>query len=401
VAIAEQARLMERRPEVRDRMLTLPDRFRPEAADGFAAEFALKVDDQRFRIAVAQGRCTVRDEDPAFPSARIATDASTWLALDEGRMTSIDAFLDERIAVRGNVEHAVRMQSLFRPNGRQRSPQDLEHVTIRAGGHALSCYAFGEGPPVILLHGLGGTKLSYLPLLGPLAQRHRVIAPDLPGHGESTKPRADYTPAYFAWVILGLLEALHAERVTLVGNSLGGRIALEVASEAPARVASLVLMDPAVAGIPWPFYARLLRIVPAGAGAVPFPLRRRMVILGIRQLFGDPGRLPPPAYLAGADEFVRIYRSRRARVALLSAIRGLAQDPVRPFWERIETVSAPTLIVWGQEDRLVPVLLGRRLASAMRHAELSVLPGVGHVPQFEVPDLTRDLVRGFLDRLPA
>jgi pimeloyl-ACP methyl ester carboxylesterase len=202
-------------------------------------------------------------------------------------------------------------------------------------------------------------------------------------------------------VILGLLDTLGGERVSLLGNSMGGRIALEVASEAPERVASLVLLDPAVAGLPWPFYARLLRIVPVGAGAVPFPLRRRLVIMGIRQLFGDPGRLPPPAYLAGADEFVRIYRHARARVALLSAIRGLARDPVMPFWERVERVSAPTLILWGQEDRLVPVRLGRRLASVLRDAELAVLPGVGHVPQFEVPDLTGDLVRGFLDRVPG
>jgi putative sterol carrier protein len=176
VAIAEQARPQERRPDVRQRVLTLPDRFRPEAADGFAAEFALQVDDQRYRIAIAEGRCTVRDEDPSFPSARIVTDAPTWLALDEGRVSSIDAFLDDRIAVRGNVEHAVRMQSLFTPSGRERTSQDLEHVTIRAGGHALSSFAFGEGPPLVLLHGLGATKLSYLPLLGRLARRHRVIA---------------------------------------------------------------------------------------------------------------------------------------------------------------------------------------------------------------------------------
>jgi putative sterol carrier protein len=72
---------------------------------------------------VAEGRCSVRDEDPAFPSARIVTDAATWLALDEGRLSSIDAFLDDRIRVRGNVEHAVRMQSLFRPAVRARTPQ--------------------------------------------------------------------------------------------------------------------------------------------------------------------------------------------------------------------------------------------------------------------------------------
>lgn len=197
--------------DVRERILSLPDRFRVEAAAGFAAEFALHIDADHYRVAIADGRCAVRDEDPAAPTARIVTDARTWLDLDGGTLTSIDAFLDDRITVRGNVDHAVRMQSLFRPFARERTPQDLEHVTIHAGGNRLSTFLFGEGPPVLLLHGLGATKLSYLPLLPALARHYTVVAPDLPGHGESTKPRADYTPQYFARVILELLDRLGAD----------------------------------------------------------------------------------------------------------------------------------------------------------------------------------------------
>jgi len=390
------------RTEVRQRVLTLPERFRPEAADGFAAEFALKVDDEHFRVSVARGRCSVREGEAGFPSARIATDRRTWIDLDGGHLSSIDAFLQDRIQVRGNIDHAVRMQLLFHPAERPRRPQDLEHVTVRTGGHTLSTFLFGQGPPVVLLHGLGASKVSYLPLLPALARRYRVVVPDLPGHGESSKPRAAYTPAYFPRAVLALMDEVGADRSALVGNSMGGRVALEVAAAAPDRVSAMALLDPAAAGLPFPLYARILGMLPTGVGAVPMPLRKRAVVFGIRQLFADPGRLPRAAYLAGADEFIRIYRHGRARMALLSAIRGLIADGSDHFWERMAEVDVPTLILWGGDDRLVPARLGRRLAATLPRARLVVLPGVGHVPQFEVPEETRRLVLGFLDEsVPA
>jgi pimeloyl-ACP methyl ester carboxylesterase len=299
-------------PEVRDRVLTLPDRFRAGAADGFAGSFTLEVGDDTYHVAIARGRCIVKEGDRTFSSARISTDRSTWLALDAGELSSIDAFLEDRLRVRGNVEYAVRMQSLFHFTGRRRGPQDVEHRSVRAGRHLLSSLVFGQGPDVVLLHGLGATKLSYLPLLPALAREHRVIVPDLPGHGESTKPRVAYTPALFAGVVKGLFDELGVARAVVVGNSMGGRIALEVAAEFPDRVRGLVLLDPAAAGVRFPFYTRLLRMLPTGVGAVPIPLRRRIVAYGIRTMFADPRRLPRAAYLAGADEFIRVYRLGRA-----------------------------------------------------------------------------------------
>ena len=385
--------------QVRERVLTLPDRFRPEAAHGFAAEFALSIDDQHYRIAIADGRCSLREENPTAPAARICTDARTWLDLDAGHVSGIDAFLDDRLEVRGNVDYAVRMQSLFRPSERERTPQDLEHVTVRAGGHDLSTFAFGHGPPVVLLHGLAATKLSYLPLLPALAERYRVIVPDLPGHGETTKPRARYTPPYFARVIRELFDELELGEAAVVGNSMGGRIAVEVATAFPHRVSSLILLDPAAAGLPFPLYARLLGLLPTGVAAIPVPWRKKIVVTAIRQMFAEPERLPRAGYLAAADEFIRIYRKGRARMALLSAMRGLIADEPEAFWLRAKRVAVPTLILWGREDRLVPVGLGHRLANTIPDARLEVLAGVGHVPQFERPEETRELVLGFLDEI--
>jgi len=385
--------------EVRERVLSLPDRFRPEAAHGFSAEFALTVDDEHYRIAIADGRCSVREENPTAPVARISTDARTWLALDAGALSGIDAFLDDRLEVRGNVDYAVRMQSLFQPSERARTSQDLEHVTVRADGLELSSFAFGHGPPVVLLHGMAATKLSYLPLLPALAERYTVIVPDLPGHGESAKPRARYTPQYFARVIRALFDEMGLRDAAVVGNSMGGRIALEAAAAFPQRVNSLILLDPAAAGLPFPLYARLLGLLPTGVGAVPVPWRKRIVVTAIRQMFANPERLPKAGYLAAADEFIRIYRKGRARVALLSAMRGLIADEPEAFWQRARSIEVPTLILWGRQDRLVPVGLGHRLANTIPGSRIEVLPGVGHVPQFEQPEETRRLVLEFLEEV--
>jgi 4,5:9,10-diseco-3-hydroxy-5,9,17-trioxoandrosta-1(10),2-diene-4-oate hydrolase len=251
----------------------------------------------------------------------------------------------------------------------------------------------------VLLHGLAATKLSYLPLLPALAERYTVIVPDLPGHGESDKPRARYTPEYFAKVIHALFDEMGLQEAAVVGNSMGGRIALEVATRFPHRVNSLILLDPAAAGLPFPLYARLLGLLPTGVGAIPVPWRKRIVVTAIRQMFANPEQLARAGYLAAADEFIRIYRKGRARMALLSAMRGLIADEPEGFWQRARRISVPTLIVWGRQDRLVPVGLGHRLANTIRDSRLEVMSEVGHVPQFEAPEETRELVLGFLDEI--
>jgi pimeloyl-ACP methyl ester carboxylesterase/putative sterol carrier protein len=397
VAIAAEGPLAAER--VRERIESLPDRFRPEAAERLVADYALTIDGTCYEISISRGRCMVEERTPSFPHTRIRTDEATWLALDDGDVSSVDAFLEGRVEVRGNLEYAVRLPSLFEFSGRPRSPRDLEHVMVSVGRHELSAFTLGRGQPVLLLHGLGANKLSWLPLLGPLAERYRVIAMDLPGHGESTKRRGDYTPAHFGAVVRQALDELGVERVALIGNSLGGRIALEVSATAPDRVAALVLMGPALAGLPFPFIAKFLHVIPTEIGAVPLPMRRRMVARTIRSLFAVPERLPDNAYEAGADEFIRVYRSGRARTALLSSVRGLVRDRPGAFWERVRENRAPTLVLWGEEDRLVPIRLGQRLAEEMPACRLEVLPGVGHVPQFEVPEVTADMVRDFLSEV--
>jgi pimeloyl-ACP methyl ester carboxylesterase len=379
----------------------LPRRFRQETADGLVAEWELRVGPQSFAISVKDHACSVLQGPGAAPATVITADPEAWLAIDEGRLNGGDAFFARNLQVEGNLDLAVRLQTLFRPFRRARKAADLDQVEVRAGGVRLSCYVVGQGPPLLLLHGLGGSKITWLPVLSALAEEYRVIAPDLPGHGESEKPVGDYSPRLYAKVSRHLLDAMGVEQAAVLGNSLGGRVALELALRSPSRVASLMLLDPSVPGFRWRYVMGFTKIVPSGFGAVPFPLRARMMEVMIRRLFADPGRLPDGAYAVAAQEFIRIYRDPRARMAFFASLRHIVTERPAPFFSTLRRVKQPTLVIFGALDRLVPPRLGVRLVQHMPNATLVVLPDVGHVPQFEAREETLRRVRAFLRSTPA
>jgi pimeloyl-ACP methyl ester carboxylesterase len=386
---------------IRDHVRSLPKRFRHGSADGLVAEWELHVGAQVFAISVADRVCSVREGTAAAPQAVVAAEPAVWLAMDEGRLTGGQAFFDQALAVRGNLDLAVRFQTLFRPYKRARRAADLEQVEIEAGGTKLSCYVVGEGPPLLLLHGLGAFKVTWVPVLSELARDHRVIVPDLPGHGESQKPSAEYAPRYFAHVMRCLLDEMRIERAVVIGNSLGGRVALELALHSPGRVAAMALLDPALPGLRWRYIVGLTKVLPTEFGAFPVPLRERWMELAIRRLFARPDRMPPEVYAVAAREFVRIYRQPAARVAFFSALRHLVTERPEPFFAALRRIRQPALVIFGEQDRLVPPRLGVRLVQHVRDARLVVLPDVGHVPQVEAMEETLAELRGFLASSPA
>jgi pimeloyl-ACP methyl ester carboxylesterase len=384
---------------VRRRIRSLPARFLPDTANGLAAEWELRIDDEVFAVSLSDHECRVREGPALAPATVITTDRATWLALDEGSLASIQAFLESRLAVRGNLDLAVRLQTMFRPPRGARRATDLQQVEFDADGMALSCYLAGKGEPLVLLHGLGASKISWLPLMQGLADRHRVVVPDLPGHGESDKPRSDYSPRFYAHAVRCLLDAVEVDRAVVVGNSMGGRIGLELALRSPNRVGGLVLLDAAIPGLAWRYVMGLTRVFPTGFGAVSIPLRRRWMETALRRLFAHPERLQPEALATAADEFIRVYADPRARTAFLASLRQVVAERPGPFWGSMRRVRQPALVVVGDRDRLVPTRLGIRLAENLPNAELLILPEVGHVPQFEAPEETLAAVRAFLDRL--
>jgi pimeloyl-ACP methyl ester carboxylesterase len=386
---------------VRDRVRSLPGRFRKESINGLAAEWELHIGDQSFALTVADHGCLVREGPGESPNATITMDPSTWLAIDEGALHGSDAFTDRKVTVTGNLDLAVRLQTLFRPYSRPWSATDLDQIEVEADGVMLSSYVSGEGTPVVLLHGLGGSKVTWLPLVAPLSERYRVIVPDLPGHGESDKPRVDYSARFYARVVRHLLDALGIEQAVLMGNSMGGRIALELGLRSPGRVAASVLLSPSAPGLRWRYLMGFTRVFPSEVGAIPFPFRERWMELVLRRLFADPDRLSEDAYSAAANEFIRVYRDPVARMAFFSSLRHVLIESPEPFFQSLRRIKHPTLVVLGSSDRIVPTRVGVRVAEHLPRSRLVIMPNVGHVPQFEATEDTLREIFAFLDTAPA
>jgi pimeloyl-ACP methyl ester carboxylesterase len=259
-------------------------------------------------------------------------------------------------------------------------------------GLSLRYVRRGEGPAVVLLHGIASSMYTWKDVLPVLAAHHDVVAVDLPGFGGSAIPK-EPSGERAARSVVGLMDALGIRRASLVGNSLGGAIAVAVAAQAPDRVARLVLIDPAgynFAAGDRPFVLRLAAGVPAVlANALPL---RPLVSLSLRQVFHD-DRLVTPDRVA---EYVAPLRRPGAAAylrGLLLATDGLGFPGV------VRQVHAPTLVLWGRYDRWIPVRDAERFAADIAGSRV-VLLEAGHMPQEERPAETAALIAGFLAEGP-
>jgi pimeloyl-ACP methyl ester carboxylesterase len=384
---------------VGERVRSLSKRFRKESANGLVAQWELRIDGQPFAITISDHACTVREGPAPQAQTLIATQAATWFAIDEGETTGPAAFLDRRLTVTGNLDLAVRLQTLFRPYKRARRASDLDQVEVVADGMTLSCYLIGKGKPLVLLHGMGASKISWVPLLGPLADNHRLIVPDLPGHGESDKPPADYSPRFHARVVRHLMDKVDVEQAVIVGNSMGGRIGLELALRSANRVKALALVCAAVPGLRWRYLMGFLRVLPSEFASIPFPLRERWMERMLNNLFAHPGTIGEDAIRLAARDFIRVYREPKARVAFLSSMRHVVTESREPFWASLRRIKQPALVIVGEEDRLVPARLGIRLAHTLPNSEMVLLPKTGHVPQFEGTEPVLEALSAFLAKV--
>jgi pimeloyl-ACP methyl ester carboxylesterase len=256
----------------------------------------------------------------------------------------------------------------------------------------------GSGPPVLMLHGLGGTKISFLPTIAALAPNYRAIAMDAPGFGDSDKPFGKYDAAFMARWAIALLDELGIEQADIVGHSMGGRVALELGMGHPDRVRSLSLMTPSMAWRGEKRWARYLRLVrPELALLQPTP--RPVVEAFVRRIV--PGARDSWS-AAAIDEFLRAYLQPRGRMAFYAAARQIYLedgDGPKGFWTRLEDCSVRSLFVWGRRDQLVPIGFARHVARALPSAE-HVEIDCGHIPQFERPVETHGALAAFLRGAP-
>jgi pimeloyl-ACP methyl ester carboxylesterase len=325
----------------------------------------------------------------------IYTDAGTFADVVHGDISGIDAFLDGRLRVRGDLNLSLRLTSLV-PQPPEQFPMGRD---VRVDGIDTFYLEAGSGPPVILLHGLGATNASLLTTMRELAADHHVIAPDLPGFGASSKPIRTYDAEFFATWLTSFMDRLGIDRAHVIGNSMGGRIAIEMGLRHPERVDRLCLLAPSPAFIKKREWTRVVRLLRPELAAFPLFLRRKDVVVGTKGMFARPSRLSDAWYEAAADEFIRVFSTMRGRIAFFSAARQIyLEEPSgeKGFWDRLEKLSPPALFIWGSHDRLVPAKFARHVERALPNARSVVLQGCGHVPQYELPDRTHTLVRNFL-----
>jgi len=382
---------------VEEAFRSLPSRYLG-AGPGFDATFQVRLGDvgRTWEVRAHGERCDVRPSPTREPDVVIGSDAATWIGLREGRLSGLDAFAQRRLYARGDLDLALRFEGLFRlPAGR---PPLLRITDVDVPGATIRSLISGEGPDqVICLHGLGSNKASFFETVSALAPDHTVHAIDLPGFGASSKPaRGAYDAPYFARAVLGYMDAMGIHRAHLVGNSMGGRIALEVALADPDRAVTVSLLSPALAFRKRRELVPLVKLVRPELAAIPHPMRAASVRAQFWSLFAQPERLDPAAADVAVDEFCRIYRSRSARIAFFAALRNIYLDAPhgkRGLWTRLVDLRPPALFVWGDSDRLVPVGFSRHVADAVPSARQVVLPECGHVPQVELADRTNALLR--------
>jgi pimeloyl-ACP methyl ester carboxylesterase len=332
----------------------------------------------------------------------IGTDAATWLALREGELSGIEAFSQRRLYVRGELDAAVGFEGLFRlPNGR---PPLLRVHDVPVGRGHVSTLTMGTGPDVLLIHGLGATKASFFDMAAALARSgYRVHALDLPGFGSSSKAPARYGPAFFARSVVAVMDALGIGRAHVVGNSMGGRVAIELGLEHPERVGALALLCPAVAFVRRGWHP-LVRALRPELGLLPHSLGRDRIARSFWSMFADRDMVDPTVADVVVDEFERIYRSPGARLAFLSSARQIyLEEPYGRggFYERLSGLQAPALFLWSSHDKLIPPRLRHHVEQALPSAEHLLLKGCGHVPQVERPERTNGVVRRFFGHADA
>ena len=374
----------------------LAERFDPEVIDvpGGSGRVRLQVEGEgEWDAVIAAGKLKIRRASAdAEPDALLSADPASWTRIAADVRGGMDAFRRGRLKVRKNLHLGV---GFLAATSGITEPGRLRFDAVETERGTISTLSAGTGDPVLCIHGLGGTKASFLPTVRGLADRYRVIAADLPGFGESDKPiAAAYDAPYFADVMRALLDSLEIDRAHLAGNSMGGRIAIELGLSEPERVDKLVLLSPALAWLrdrPWkwllpPQFPKLGLLQPTPR-AIAEPIVRRLI----------PGS-DNGWSAAGVDEFLRAYLTPRGRAAFYAALRNVYFDEPHGeegLWTRLAALSPDSLFVWGRHDPLVPIAFMKhveRTLPAARHLELDC----GHVPQVERPRETNAAIRNFL-----
>jgi len=261
--------------------------------------------------------------------------------------------------------------------------------TVEIHGQPVTYHQMGEGPPLLLVHGITSSSRTWKSVMPRLAERYTVIAPDLLGHGRSAKPHGDYSLGAYASGIRDLLVTLDVPKATVVGHSLGGGIAMQFAYQFPERISRLVLVD--TGGIAREVNRALRAAALPGAEyvlPVLFSPTLHDAGLKVRNLLAGIG-LRGSADVEGVAEGFASLTEADARRAFLSTVRSV----IEPTGQRVSaadrlylTREIPSMIVWGDRDRIIPVSHADLAHELMPGSRLEIFPGAGHFPFNDDPD---------------
>jgi pimeloyl-ACP methyl ester carboxylesterase len=255
-------------------------------------------------------------------------------------------------------------------------------------GHKRAFVRAGEGPALLLLHGIGNNCQTWAGVIDRLAETHTVIAPDLLGHGNSDKPRGDYSIAAYANGMRDLLSVLDVEQATVVGHSLGGGIAMQMAYQFPERVDRLVLVNSGGLGAEVNFILRAATL-PGAEIVLPLMVHRhvRTLAAGLGRVFGALGHRPS-SDLQGILEGFASLTTGEAQRAFLHTARSIIDISGQRVSARDRLYLAgdmPTLIIWGARDPMIPVAHAYDAHGAIPHSRLEVFESAGHFPFNDEP----------------
>ena len=255
----------------------------------------------------------------------------------------------------------------------------------------------GKGPPVLLLHGFGASTFTWRHVIPELAQTHRVIAVDLKGFGQSDKPFDErYSVLDQAELLAQLIEDKDLRDLTIVGHSFGGGVALRLALDANdrlgGRIVRLVLLDSIAYPQQIPVFFRLLDmplVSQVGVRMVPPSVQTRVAL---QIAYHDDSKIDP--------EQVEIYaaplKTAAGKHAIVQSARQIVPEDIDTLPERYKTITLPTLILWCDHDRIVPLDVGLKLRRTLPNSTLRLVEGCGHMPQEEQPETTLTLLQGFI-----
>jgi pimeloyl-ACP methyl ester carboxylesterase len=266
-------------------------------------------------------------------------------------------------------------------------------------GHDVAYRQAGSGPVLVMIHGIAGSSGTWVPVMPLLAEHYTVIAPDLLGHGESAKPRGDYSLGAYASGIRDLLGVLGHERATVVGHSLGGGIAMQFAYQFPQMAERLVLVSSGGLGKEVSPLLRALSL-PGTEYLLPVVLAAQLhdVVGTIGRVFGRLGLRADPFLGEVWSSWSRLtdVRAQRAFIHTIRAVIDVAGQRVSARDRLYLANEVPTLIVWGDRDQVIPVAHGHVAHELMPGSRLEVVEGAGHFLPIERPELLDRLLRDFL-----